>query len=766
MENWFQDVGRAALLKALGDTCDRINDSFKTDFETYNQTKLLNLGTELETLRHEASQVHHLRDENVKLKDEIKALKEASYERTPAPDTSSHKEAKSALRTPLAPRSTNQLNSNAHNKANIEHLTLAELRSEFLRIDKKHSKLYEKYLALREALSKSNELVRDRTTMYDHWVDHAKQLSEQSLKRAQRIKKLEAKLAEICQEPLNLSFSDAGDVEMAPEPAIPTPIQPRQREDSNIATPTLAAVPRYQPRASACTDGTGTSKSPLIARSAAEIRHPGPILGTGDLTKTNDIAPCLPPLPQNREPTKGGHRIKSEPSSDSPIVVSERCVRKRKYVASDGGDVGVSIKLKIEHSPEPRSGGGAQHFTPHESIDFDTEYCRVETPRKHAKYQHNHNAHLDKDVDVQAHDYNARNMHTDKLVKYDRRKPGSDVSTMDPAAANSTVLQNNVGSALQTPNNNRPLRPRLNLGLDSRNRKFSEIPRGLASLAEDGYPSESISFSDSRNGPKVDVLERLLNTQSPTRENGAPGYSRPTKDGQPTNLEFQLPRRRELPFGKDGRKGMGLVPKGGSNMLNHGVSSLPLNQDGDKETIMSRMDQGKTGVPLRQIQKTRLRLDDFKINPDVNEGYNYAFSDVVRKKDDRACLQGCVKENCCGRKFRALAHASRAGTGSYEFRSLLESYLGDDCRRLSTMSESEKETLWIEAKMRELANASGKHRHRYARMSTPPGFWRADFPSTQEGEEYSEEAAKLELELIEERYREAMRPGGLWVFRD
>ena len=35
MENWFRDVGRATLLEALGDACDRVSDSFKTGINSF-----------------------------------------------------------------------------------------------------------------------------------------------------------------------------------------------------------------------------------------------------------------------------------------------------------------------------------------------------------------------------------------------------------------------------------------------------------------------------------------------------------------------------------------------------------------------------------------------------------------------------------------------------------------------------------------------------------------------------------------------------------
>ncbi|RYC66119.1 hypothetical protein CHU98_g23 [Xylaria longipes] len=766
MENWFRDVGRTILLEALGDTCDRINSSFKKDFQSYTQDRL-NLAAELETLRPIASQVQHLKDENAALKDEIKALKDAGREQTPAPGSTSHRRAQSALRTPLAPRSTNEISSKWTDPVDIEALALPELKAEFLRMEKKHAKLHDKFLDLQAALHKSNELVRERTATCRHWVDHAKQLNEQSLKRSRRIKKLEAKLAEISQEPLNLSFSsDTGDVEVAAEPATLTPIHSHQPRQSNGPKQALVAAPHRQPNALARTEDNGTVRSPSLSRSIFESDRSGSS-ETDHIRRTNQTPPCLPPLPPYRDFTEGGLRIKPEPSSDTPVVVSERCVRKRKNADGDESGVPALARVKIEHSPEPQSTGERRCFAAHESIDFDTGYHAVETPRKHARYQHTHNVHLDDEIGIQRRAHNTRITHPTDDINHNSRAPTHDLSSTNLAAANRAELQVETGPALQPLNNNQVLRPRSNIVSGIRNRKSTARPQGITSLAEDNYQNENMNPSNSKSVPKARALEQLLNTPSPAQDDMAARSNCPVEDEQPSNIYFQLPKKRQLPFGKDGRKSLGSAPKENLNDFSHKPASTSMNQDRDKATATNTAEKGKTGAPaLRQMPKARLRLDDFKINPDANEGYDYAFTDVVRRKDDRACLQGCVKENCCGHKFRALAHAYRAGTRPYEFQSLLESYLGDDCHRLSTMSEAEKETLWVEAKMRELANTSGKHRHRYPRMSTPPGFWRADFPNTQDGEEYSEEAAKIEREIMEERYREAMRPGGLWVFRD
>lgn len=738
------------------------------DFQAHVQDKANN-AAESETLKHAASQIRRLEDENNALRNEIKALKEASRERPDAPDIVDCGETRSALRTPLAPRSANLKRPGL---VNVEDLTLSELRAEFLRTDKRYTKLHEKHLGLQDALHKSNQLLRERTTTYHQWVDHAKQLSEQSLKRARKIKRLEAKLAEVTQDAsLNSSFSStASEAEAAPEPAIPTSIDLLTREQSNTPIPPPVALPHYQPTARSRIDGKGVarrSRSPAVARSLFESSRSSLTSGNGGLQRTKETTPCLPSLPRNCEPTETDLSIKPEPSSDTPIVVSERFVRKRKHAGGQEDDTPTITKVKTEYSPKLRTSDERRFFAAHESIDFDTEYHRVDTPRKHTRYQDTWNAHHD--ADVEQYDGNAGTAHPINPIKDKNLRPPDDASTTtDLAAIHRSEPRANISPALQPLSNDQVPRPRSTLAPGSNSRKSSTIPRGLASIAEDGYQKENMNFSISKDRTRVGILEQLLETPSPAQDHMLPQPSLMIESGQSSGPHCQPPKRRELPFGKDKRKSIGLTPKRSHIVSNDKPDRLPTNRDHDKAAMINRVEDNEETETsaLRHVPKSRLRLDDFKINPQANEGYDYAFTDVVRKKDDRSCLQGCIKENCCGQKFRALAHACRAGTRPSEFHALLESYLGDDCYRLSTMSETEKETLWVEAKTRELANASSKHRHRYPRMSTPPGFWGLDFPSTQEGEEYRKEAAKLEREIIEERYREAMRPGGLWMFRD
>lgn len=169
----------------------------------------------------------------------------------------------------------------------------------------------------------------------------------------------------------------------------------------------------------------------------------------------------------------------------------------------------------------------------------------------------------------------------------------------------------------------------------------------------------------------------------------------------------------------------------------------------------------------------KLRPEDFKPNPRYNDGLSYVYDEVNRGKSaaERAAQAGCTDPSCCGKTFRAFAEAERSHLGpSVATRAedirLLEDYLGDEAYKLGTMAREEKEETWLQAKTWELANKFGKHRQRYARMPSPPGFWNVEFPNTQERAEERRQAEEIRKALVHERYREAMRPGGKWLFRD
>jgi hypothetical protein len=181
----------------------------------------------------------------------------------------------------------------------------------------------------------------------------------------------------------------------------------------------------------------------------------------------------------------------------------------------------------------------------------------------------------------------------------------------------------------------------------------------------------------------------------------------------------------------------------------------------------SRVSPTKVQVRLREKPMEELSIHDFKANPEFNQGYSYAFSETVRKRGDRACLPGCTNMDCCGSKFRAFAEAQGPLSSSQE-EALLQEYLGDayDNMQLTQMSSEERYELVLQARTKKMAKESGKHRQAYERPRSPPGFWRVDFPTTQELQEDREKAKELERKAVQERWLEAHRKGGRWIFRD
>lgn len=182
--------------------------------------------------------------------------------------------------------------------------------------------------------------------------------------------------------------------------------------------------------------------------------------------------------------------------------------------------------------------------------------------------------------------------------------------------------------------------------------------------------------------------------------------------------------------------------------------------------------------PLRQRPLQSLLLENFKVNPKYNQGVNYAFSETVRGRERRRCLPGCTRPECCGDVFRKSIQigglplapgsgSSRGGASSEEEDTrLLEEYLGASRGELATMTKEDREEMLLQARTKQFADKHGRHRQAYERRRTPPGFWRTDMPTTQEMEADREEANRIERTKVEERYREAIRPGGRWIFAD
>ncbi len=173
--------------------------------------------------------------------------------------------------------------------------------------------------------------------------------------------------------------------------------------------------------------------------------------------------------------------------------------------------------------------------------------------------------------------------------------------------------------------------------------------------------------------------------------------------------------------------------------------------------------------PLRSRPLHRLRLEDFKLNPAHS---NFAYHDSIRKHDEKKALSGCTKPHCPRCKdLRKFVESSGYANLSLQNRDeiderLIVDFLGGDMQRTKNLSEKERKEILADAKLKQFADKFGKHRTLFGRAKSPVGFWDVGFPSTQEEEANREAARGRGREMVEERYWEAIRKGGMWVFAD
>lgn len=472
--------------------------------------------------------------------------------------------------------------------------------------------------------------------------------------------------------------------------------------------------------------------------------------------------------------------IKSEPSSDGPVFVSAREVRKRKRETAQA-EPERSLKIKPEYSNSSSSEavGEHHHSSAAESIDYEKE-VHVPTPRKRKR----------KVLSRALQD--GRDIH-DEGTPHDRRLdvPRGAVSdssatgiTSSPSTLDMTDHTSHHSSEVQR-NGAELLWPSQSPSLRASSKDWSHHPPRLnlrvADLAEDG---EDV-LKPVSHPPVKGQLDDLLNMPSPygllpAKQRGLPeNGTSPFKDPNDDNEQFKIAPRRELPFKQTQAGGAAIgtpIMRSKTSNLSPQPTSVVRQRGPHKPSILREdMPRGRSAsresAPLRECPIDRLRPEDFKPNPSYNDGLAYIFDEVVRGKEARAALSGCIDPNCCGNTFRHFAEAERTTIGPSvtsraEDIKLLETYLGDEAWRLGTMSPEEKEDTWVLAKTWELANKFGKHRQRYSRMPTPPGFWKVDFPSTQDRAEERKQAQEIRAALVRQRHREAMRPNGAWLFRD
>jgi hypothetical protein len=448
-------------------------------------------------------------------------------------------------------------------------------------------------------------------------------------------------------------------------------------------------------------------------------------------------------------------------SPELPVVVSERSIRKRKAVDDIPIGQQEARQVKAENnSSDPIFIADIPHFRPQESFDLD-DHSPVVTPEKALAVLGDDNR-QGEGADDAVED-----------VPHQRRAPESNRT----AEVGSMTAQ---GAAPPQHERRQPLGPVSGNILtkkqdDARKRRAPwKLGPEFDSLTGDAIPGGMRrSFNVGSASPKSGLLDDLLNGPSPRIE-------QPLKNPRQLRRSLiadGLPAAREVPplthktpntvgLAVQGDLGAVLTLKSAKAVQPQVRTSFQGNQSNPATPIA-----GGAIKSLRQTPLARLGISDFKVNPRYSDGQQYAFADVVRDKVGREELAPCTDPGCCGSTFRSMAESELDASENAAIRDfasvkMMENWLGDEAYRLGSLNLEEKREVWLRAKTLELAKRHGKHKHRHQRWRSPPGYWNTDFPSTQENVKNLEEADKMQRQAVEHRWREAMREGGRWLFRD
>ncbi|EFX02893.1 DNA repair protein sae2/ctip [Grosmannia clavigera kw1407] len=486
------------------------------------------------------------------------------------------------------------------------------------------------------------------------------------------------------------------------------------------------------------------------------------ILGStqGDPSSDDGIEPQLPVVFPYAKEAKDDVVVKKEPSSDGPEVVWERPAKRARRDAEAENTRPHTPKLyatiKKESSDYICHGSGLPIPASQESLDLDEGQLAMPTPRKRQLVYHDIPSSEADDTPTLDRNTLQSLDETDKTPR-----PAAQAAALTPLSVNMRRTTKGTGQDKQ------------------------QLKRGVDTITEDngGRPMTGGQMNPPSTS-KSAKLHSLLNSR-PVQP--SPILSVPRAVVQAKNMDSLIsggfgepPPVRTLPQKHDVTPSS-RAPKGvrTDTGTTSSVTTTPKAREAGRRIITPLTEALRAAAAEHASKKgslrgrgvDRLQLDDFKVNPAWNDGETFAFNEVVRSRTDRGNLAGCTDPQCCGKAFRAMAESELNASGpSHMSRpdsvAMMERHLGDEAFVLARMPPDEKKELWLEAKTKQLADKYGKHRHRYHRRASPPGFWDADFPTTQEEVHNRAESKRAERTAVQERYREAMRPNGRWLFRD
>lgn len=445
-------------------------------------------------------------------------------------------------------------------------------------------------------------------------------------------------------------------------------------------------------------------------------------------------------------------------SDDEPVFVSTRSVKRKRNQSPSR----VHIKQEHANSPQnPINIASEAYSSPElkrqklsrvETSDLDACVHRMDTPRKR-KHTRGASEEVVRPPPLPVNTSSLSEGDLDGGLDYIAfaRDEKARTAHDDP-----TVTARDFAATVQ--GNRNALQPRsINIPGNSRGTSIQQAanpkqkrgdPRKIAILSEDGEDDTGqVTTPVPQALPPEHIKQRLGNL-----------LDEPTPERQP--LSARRPPVATTPRPRESEQSPWL--RNAKNMI-EGAARVPHKIPSGLEPPPP--DPSPEDEPLRDRPWYSLQLDDFRINPSFM-GTNYAFSETFRGREQRRCLVGCTRPECCGDTLRKTIEMGAAPTRQNDGE-VLEAYLGrNHAQIMASYSPDKRKDVLVQARTQALANQYSKHRHAYERPRTPPGFWRTDMPSTQEAEQDRARAHEMHLQKVEERWREAMRDGGRWLFRD
>ncbi|KAL3424107.1 DNA repair protein/CtIP [Phlyctema vagabunda] len=481
------------------------------------------------------------------------------------------------------------------------------------------------------------------------------------------------------------------------------------------------------------------------------------------------------PSAANDKPMEQNEDIPVQESPETPVVISTRRVKRKRGKEVTDSPVKSRVKKELlSSSPIVMATFNNMRF--HESMDLDEIGEKIDTPKKRRQFA------------------TLRQVSDSSIISprdsFHDHAHDSRVEIANPPK----IAPPKTTSVLQPVSPNRKILPRTSTVKPPKRRRVVD-ERAIETVAEDGELQGVTNDPIDKPAPQpvsddATILASLMERPSPQKK--------------PLNSsKLVFPKKPFTPSTSSGSRGA-LLPAASTDAradhasrellptsltdpdhsrLRYSSSTVGTSHDVDSPSLRSKIAPRTSGqkaipstrqstknVPFRNLPLESLGVEHFKVNPRFNNGYNFAFKDVVRGQEQRRELQGCIKPDCCGGKFRALALELYRDPQDSEARGkeekMLKEYLGDNSWKLKGMLQEERKETMIQAMTRDLSNKYGKHRHAYARSKTPPGFWNPDFPTTQEQEVTRGQQHQYERDMVELRYKESMRPGGAYMFRD